>query len=239
MARWSHARRSPSRGRGPAMRACCPPGARDRASLTRPAGAPTPSPAMRLPVLDRLILGAQKPSRYAGGELNAVRKDLARAGLKWALAFPDTYEVGMSNVGFRLLYHALNERPEVACERVFMPWTDMEAALKAEGEPLFSIESRAPLRAFDIEGPQRRAALDGEERFALRLQGGLHVRPRHEHPLAGDLRPLVERVVEQPEAHVAHAHFVRVGERERPLEARPREVLANCVKLAAGDRTST
>src|SRR5882762_3665138 len=113
MARWSHARRSPSRGRGPAMRACCPPGARDRASLTRPAGAPTPSPAMRLPVLDRLILGAQKPSRYAGGELNAVRKDLARAGLKWALAFPDTYEVGMSNVGFRLLYHALNERPDI------------------------------------------------------------------------------------------------------------------------------
>src|SRR6266550_1876570 len=105
---------------------------------------------MRLPVLDRLILSSQKPSRYAGGELNAVRKDLSRAGVKWALAFPDTYEVGMSNVGFRLLYHALNERPDVACERVFMPWPDMERALKAEGQPLFSIESRAPLAAFDI-----------------------------------------------------------------------------------------
>ena len=55
---------------------------------------------MRLPVLDRLILSAQRPSRYAGGELNAVRKDLAAARVKWALAFPDTYEVGMSNVGF-------------------------------------------------------------------------------------------------------------------------------------------
>ncbi|HZX96194.1 MAG TPA: TIGR03960 family B12-binding radical SAM protein [Myxococcales bacterium] len=107
---------------------------------------------MRLPVLDRLILGAQKPARYAGGELNAVRKDLAAARVKWALAFPDTYEVGMSNVGFRLLYHALNERPDVACERVFMPWPDMERALKAEGQPLFSIESRAPLRAFDVAG---------------------------------------------------------------------------------------
>ncbi|HZR09046.1 MAG TPA: TIGR03960 family B12-binding radical SAM protein [Myxococcales bacterium] len=107
---------------------------------------------MRLPVLDRLILSAQKPSRYAGGELNAVHKDLAKARVTWALAFPDTYEVGMSNVGFRLLYHALNERPDVACERVFMPWTDMEAALKAEGQPLFSIESRAPLRAFDVVG---------------------------------------------------------------------------------------
>src|SRR5438445_37184 len=110
--------------------------------------------AMPLPVvqLDRLILAAQKPSRYAGGELNAVRKRLDRVALKWGLAFPDTYEVGMSNVGFRLLYHALNERPEVACERFFMPWTDMESALRAEGLPLLSIESRAPLRAFDVLG---------------------------------------------------------------------------------------
>ena len=107
---------------------------------------------MRLPILDRLILSAQRPSRYAGGELNAVRKDLGSARVKWALAFPDTYEVGMSNVGFRLLYHALNERPDVACERVFMPWPDMEAALKSERQPLFSIESRAPLGAFDIVG---------------------------------------------------------------------------------------
>src|SRR4030081_3949356 len=108
--------------------------------------------ALSLPIvqdpLDRLILGAQKPSRYAGGELNAVRKDLSRAGVKWALAFPDTYEVGMSNVGFRLLYHALNERPDIACERVFMPWPDMEAALRAERQPLFSTESRAALRVF-------------------------------------------------------------------------------------------
>jgi radical SAM family uncharacterized protein/radical SAM-linked protein len=107
---------------------------------------------VQLPVLDRLILGAQRPSRYAGGELNAVRKDLSRARVSWALAFPDTYEVGMSNVGFRLLYHALNERPDVACERIFMPWPDMESALRSEKQPLFSIESRAPLSAFDIAG---------------------------------------------------------------------------------------
>src|SRR5437764_9652836 len=107
---------------------------------------------MQLPVLDRLILGAQKPSRYAGGELNAVHKRLDQVAVKWGLAFPDTYEVGMSNVGFRLLYHALNERPEIACERFFMPWPDMEAALRAERLPLFSIESRAPLRAFDVLG---------------------------------------------------------------------------------------
>jgi radical SAM family uncharacterized protein/radical SAM-linked protein len=102
--------------------------------------------------LDRLILSSQKPSRYSGGELNAIRRDLAKAELRWALAFPDTYEVGMSNVGFRLLYHALNERPGVACERLFMPWVDLEAALRAERLPLFSIESRASIAAFDIVG---------------------------------------------------------------------------------------
>ncbi|HEY2029358.1 MAG TPA: TIGR03960 family B12-binding radical SAM protein [Myxococcales bacterium] len=110
---------------------------------------------MQLPIftpLDRLILSAQKPSRYAGGELNAVHKDLSKARVTWALAFPDTYEVGMSNVGFRLLYHALNERQDVACERLFMPWPDMEAALQAARLPLFSIESRAPLKAFDVAG---------------------------------------------------------------------------------------
>src|SRR5437868_2343935 len=107
---------------------------------------------MELPILNRLILRAQKPSRYAGGELNAVRKRLDQVELKWGLAFPDTYEVGMSNVGFRLLYHALNERNDVACERFFMPWTDMESALRAERLPLFSIESRAPASAFDVLG---------------------------------------------------------------------------------------
>src|SRR5438067_3480984 len=108
--------------------------------------------AYALPVLDRLILSAQKPSRYVGGEWNAVKKDLRQATVTWALAFPDTYEVGMSNVGFRLLYHALNERPDVACDRVFMAWADVESALKAEGLPIFSIESRAPLVAFDVLG---------------------------------------------------------------------------------------
>lgn len=115
-------------------------------SLSPPGAAPA------LPGLDRLILAAQKPSRYAGGELNHVRKDWSRTDVKWALAFPDTYEVGMSNVGFRLLYHALNDQPDVLCERLFMPWKDLEAALAAERLPLFSIESRAPLSAFDVVG---------------------------------------------------------------------------------------
>ncbi|HEX8908689.1 MAG TPA: TIGR03960 family B12-binding radical SAM protein [Anaeromyxobacteraceae bacterium] len=102
--------------------------------------------------LDQVILAAQKPSRYVGCELGAVVKDLAAVDLKFALAFPDTYEVGMSNLGFRLLYHALNDRPEVACERVFLPWPDMEALLRERGEPLFTLESRAPVAGFDVLG---------------------------------------------------------------------------------------
>src|SRR5256714_1220100 len=141
---------------------------------------------MRLPVLDRLILSSEKPSRYVGGELNAVRKELAKLRVKWALAFPDTYEVGMSNVGFRLLYHMLNERPDVACDRVAMPWPDMELALKAERQPLFSIESREPLAAFDIVGFTLQFELCYTTVLAMLDLGGiaLHARDRkREDPL--------------------------------------------------------
>jgi radical SAM family uncharacterized protein/radical SAM-linked protein len=113
------------------------------------------SPSDRSPSgsdLDELILQAEKPSRYVGCELGAVVKDLSGVRLKFALAFPDTYEVGMSNLGFRLLYHALNDREGVACERVFLPWPDMEGLLKAQRIPLFTLESRAPVRDFDVLG---------------------------------------------------------------------------------------
>jgi radical SAM family uncharacterized protein/radical SAM-linked protein len=102
--------------------------------------------------LDRLLLAAEKPSRYVGNEVNVIHKDLRAAEVTWALAFPDAYEVGMSNLGFRVLYHVLNRRPETAAERTFMPWPDLAAALRATRTPLFSWESRAPLRSFDILG---------------------------------------------------------------------------------------
>jgi radical SAM family uncharacterized protein/radical SAM-linked protein len=109
-------------------------------------------PALDTSALDELVLAAQKPSRYIGCEFGAVEKDLDQARVRFALAFPDTYEVGMSNLGFRLLYHLLNDRPEVACERVFLPWPDMEGMLKARKLPLFTLESRAPVKAFDVLG---------------------------------------------------------------------------------------
>ncbi len=103
-------------------------------------------------VLDELVLQAQKPSRYVGGEFGAIRKDLRAARVTFALGFPDTYEVGMSNLGFRLLYHALNDRADVACERVFLPWPDLGTMLREARLPLFTLESRAPVREFDVLG---------------------------------------------------------------------------------------
>jgi len=118
---------------------------------------PPPGDKMRdspatLPAIDDLILRAQKPTRYVGGEFGSVRKDLGAARVRFALAFPDVYEVGMSNLGFRLLYHALNDRPEIACERTFLPWPDLEGLLRERGLPLFTLESRADVGAFDLLG---------------------------------------------------------------------------------------
>jgi radical SAM family uncharacterized protein/radical SAM-linked protein len=98
------------------------------------------------------FLRISKPSRYIGGEVNSVLKDPNRVKLKFALAFPDVYEVGMSHLGFQILYHLLNEIPEVACERVFVPWPDMENLLREKTLPLRSLESSRPLREFDVLG---------------------------------------------------------------------------------------
>jgi radical SAM family uncharacterized protein/radical SAM-linked protein len=93
-----------------------------------------------------------KPARYINTEINAVHKDLARVKTRVCLFFPDTYEVGMSHLGIRILYHILNNRPDTACERVFSPWTDYEDRLRASGRPLSSLESNLPLAEFDIIG---------------------------------------------------------------------------------------
>lgn len=94
----------------------------------------------------------RKPARYIGGEVNSVKKDLSRVSVRFALAFPDAYEVGMSHLGLQILYQILNSRDDIACERVFAPWTDMEALLRAKGLPLTTLESGVPLKDFDIVG---------------------------------------------------------------------------------------
>lgn len=98
------------------------------------------------------LLRVSKPSRYLGGEVNSVVKDLSRVRLKFALTFPDVYEVGMSHLGFQILYHILNQAGEIACERAFAPWPDMENFLQDRSLPLTSLESSLPLRDFDLIG---------------------------------------------------------------------------------------
>ncbi len=98
------------------------------------------------------LLSVMKPARYIGHEIGAVAKDWAGIDVKFCLCFPDIYEIGMSHMGLRVLYDLINRRPDALAERVFSPWTDMEERLKEKGIPLFSLESRMPVRAFDIVG---------------------------------------------------------------------------------------
>lgn len=94
----------------------------------------------------------EKPGRYLGGEVNSLRRDRTACRLSFALAFPDTYEVGMSHLGLQILYAILNSRPDIAAERFFAPWPDMEAMMRDKGIPLLSLESRTPLSSFDLAG---------------------------------------------------------------------------------------
>ena len=100
--------------------------------------------------LNRLIAKVEKPVRYMGGELNMRIK--AEAEFRFALCFPDTYEIGMSHLGSRIIYNILNKRADTYCERVYAPWVDMEEQLRENNEPLFSLETRSPLREFNVIG---------------------------------------------------------------------------------------
>ncbi len=103
-------------------------------------------------ILDRILPTVSKPARYTGGEWNSVVKDWEACDVRWVLAFPDIYEIGMSNLGLAILYDLLNNQEGVLAERVYAPWVDMETVMRATGLPLFSLESRRPLDQFDVIG---------------------------------------------------------------------------------------
>ena len=102
--------------------------------------------------IDSLLDRVQKPARYMGGEMNCVLKDPNSVDIRYAFAFPDVYEVGMSHLGSRILYDIINKREDALCERVFMPWVDMADLMRQEGVPLFSLETRSPIGGFDMLG---------------------------------------------------------------------------------------
>lgn len=101
-------------------------------------------------LLQKILPSVQKPARYTGGEFNEIKKNLGDVRVRVAFCFPDTYEIGMSNVGMRILYGVMNEMEGVWCERVFAPWSDMEKAMLDNGIPLWALESQDPVIDFDM-----------------------------------------------------------------------------------------
>ncbi|GAB3214166.1 TIGR03960 family B12-binding radical SAM protein [Marinactinospora thermotolerans] len=104
------------------------------------------------PRLERLLPGVQKPIQYVGGELNSVTKDWDEAEVRWALMYPDAYEVGVPNQGIQILYEVLNEREGVLAERTYAVWPDLERLMREHGVPQFTVDAHRPIRAFDVFG---------------------------------------------------------------------------------------
>jgi len=102
--------------------------------------------------LDDILYRVTKPARYTGGEWNSVLKDWDKTLIRIVLAYPDLYEVGMSNLGLSIIYELINAQPDALAERFYAPWPDMEAQMRARGIPLFSLESKRPLKNFDVIG---------------------------------------------------------------------------------------
>lgn len=101
---------------------------------------------------EKILRSVQKPGRYVGGERGAVIKDKQNVDLRFAFCFPDTYEIGMSHLGMKILYYIINNEPDMWCERAFAPWFDMRAQMQQNNLPLYTLESRDPLTEFDVVG---------------------------------------------------------------------------------------
>ena len=101
---------------------------------------------------DEILLSIEKTARYIGNEVNSVMKDPEQVDIRFAMCFPDVYEIGMSHLGIQILYHMFNERPDVWCERVYSPWPDLDARMRKDNIPLFALESQEPIRSFDFLG---------------------------------------------------------------------------------------
>ena len=106
----------------------------------------------KLALRDEILLQIDKAPRYIGGEVNAVMKNKEDVDIRFAMAFPDVYEIGMSNLGMMILYDMFNKRDDVWCERLFSPWTDLDKIMREEKIPLFTLESQDPVKEFDFLG---------------------------------------------------------------------------------------
>ncbi len=106
----------------------------------------------KLALDDEILMKIEKPARYIGGEVNSVMKDPEKVDIRFAMCFPDVYEIGMSHLGIQILYDMFNRREDVWCERVYSPWLDLDRVMREEKIPLFALESQDPVKNFDFLG---------------------------------------------------------------------------------------
>ena len=106
----------------------------------------------KLALSDEILLTVQQPARYIGGEVNCVMKNPSLVDIRFAMCFPDVYEIGMSHLGMQILYAMFNRREDVWCERLFSPWTDLDKVMREQHIPLFALESQDPVKNFDFLG---------------------------------------------------------------------------------------
>ncbi len=133
--------------------------------------------------LEKILPLVQKPGRYIGGELNSVEKDPGSVDIRYAFCFPDTYEIGMSHLGIKILYYLVNQREDAYCERVFAPWLDMEEQMKRVGLPLFTLETGTPLNEFDLIGFTLQYEMSFTTCLSMLALGGVPVLAKDRHGL--------------------------------------------------------
>lgn len=137
--------------------------------------------------IEKFLLGVQKPGRYTGGELNSIVKDKSKIDIRYAFCFPDTYEIGMSHLGMKILYSLVNARGDAWCERVFAPDVDMEQVMRDNGIPLYALESGEAIKNFDLIGFTMQYELSYTNVLNMLDLAGLPVRSRDRK----DLTPIV------------------------------------------------
>lgn len=127
---------------------------------------------------DKILSNVMKPTRYTGGELNSVIKNPDEVDVRFGFCFPDTYEIAMSHLGLKILYHTLNNRSDTYCERVFAPWTDMEEEMKKRGMKLFALETGDEITHFDMLGFTLQYELSYSNVVNMLMLGGIPVRAK-------------------------------------------------------------
>ena len=106
----------------------------------------------KLALKDEILLTLQQPASYICGEVNMVKKDPSAVDVRFAMCFPDVYEIGMSHLGIQILYSMFNSREDIYCERVYSPWMDLDPIMREKNIPLFAVESQDPIKKFDFLG---------------------------------------------------------------------------------------